>query len=495
MKVACVLAAMAMGGGAVAQQLGPEEKLVRFDSMRTLHITSLGRVVEDRVQYFNPTDGCDVLKSHTDANFGGGAFILQQGFAEGESLAASYVLPASEFPLKIDLCEWIVGCSNTSTVTTTKWAVSIYDGTPTNGTLVATYASDGDILPHIVLPQGTAGVNVNFSIDPGDPEQIVITNSSGTNTVTLAWRIVEHHNGPANPCGTISTTSNAFPTTDTSGLAQPNHNWLDAINCPLGCPAGWKTFQQMISLCKPSGDWVTRLTYTSLNCQPGVGACCLPTGCEIMLQADCLAAGGTYKGDGSTCQTAGCPTPTVPCCFQATGGCLNLSLTDCMNAGGIAGPVGVSCTGYVCFPKGACCLPDGTCQDNLSPEQCTQLGGTFQGDGTACATTNCPLPKGACCFSNGFCLELTEADCLAAGAAWMGLNTSCVDLNGNGKADDCEVPCKPDCELDGDLDVFDFLCFQGKYSVQDPYADFEEDGDWDIFDFLAFQNAYATGCP
>ncbi len=55
--------------------------------------------------------------------------------------------------------------------------------------------------------------------------------------------------------------------------------------------------------------------------------------------------------------------------------------------------------------------------------------------------------------------------------------------------------CGPDCEEDGDLDVFDFLCFQGKFAAQDPYADFEGDGDWDIFDFLAYQNAFALGCP
>ncbi len=52
---------------------------------------------------------------------------------------------------------------------------------------------------------------------------------------------------------------------------------------------------------------------------------------------------------------------------------------------------------------------------------------------------------------------------------------------------------KADCEGDGDLDVFDYLCFLGKFSVQDPYADFEGDGDWDLFDFLAFQDCFAGG--
>ncbi len=54
--------------------------------------------------------------------------------------------------------------------------------------------------------------------------------------------------------------------------------------------------------------------------------------------------------------------------------------------------------------------------------------------------------------------------------------------------------CYPDCEEDGDLDVFDFLCFQGAYANQDPYADCEKDGDWDVFDFLCFQGQFANGC-
>ncbi len=54
--------------------------------------------------------------------------------------------------------------------------------------------------------------------------------------------------------------------------------------------------------------------------------------------------------------------------------------------------------------------------------------------------------------------------------------------------------CGADCEGDGDLDVFDYLCFLGRYAVQDPYADCEGDGDWDVFDFLCFQGLFAAGC-
>ncbi|UCG59075.1 MAG: PASTA domain-containing protein, partial [Phycisphaerales bacterium] len=39
----------------------------------------------------------------------------------------------------------------------------------------------------------------------------------------------------------------------------------------------------------------------------------------------------------------------------------------------------------------ACCSADGSCQD-LTPEECIAQGGTPQGAGTTCATTDCPQP-------------------------------------------------------------------------------------------------------
>ncbi len=58
-----------------------------------------------------------------------------------------------------------------------------------------------------------------------------------------------------------------------------------------------------------------------------------------------------------------------------------------------------------------------------------------------------------------------------------------------------EAPaCPADCEQDGDLDVFDFLCFQSEWAALTPFGDCEEDGDWDVFDFLCFQSKFAAGC-
>jgi hypothetical protein len=62
--------------------------------------------------------------------------------------------------------------------------------------------------------------------------------------------------------------------------------------------------------------------------------------------------------------------------------------------------------------------------------------------------------------------------------------------------------CYPDCDSStgrGVLDIFDFLCFQNRYSSGTPYAcdcDTQTGGGvCDIFDFLCFQNEFAAGCP
>jgi len=75
--------------------------------------------------------------------------------------------------------------------------------------------------------------------------------------------------------------------------------------------------------------------------------------------------------------------------------------------------------------SGACCMPDGSCED-LTQSECVVDGGSYQGDYTECASTDCPQPAMACCFeaTNG-CLDLTEEDCLLAGGIPGGLGTTC----------------------------------------------------------------------
>jgi hypothetical protein len=55
--------------------------------------------------------------------------------------------------------------------------------------------------------------------------------------------------------------------------------------------------------------------------------------------------------------------------------------------------------------------------------------------------------------------------------------------------------CPADCDRDGSLTFFDFLCFQNLFAAMEPGADCDGDTAFTFFDFLCFQNAFAAGCP
>jgi hypothetical protein len=422
--------------------------------------------------------GCPQVQStHTNASFEGGQFIVQAGFAEGEVAACSYTVSPGDFPMRIDLCEMIFATSASTVTTTTKWSILVWQGTPANGTLVYAYSSNGVDLPHLVIPPGTNGTNIQFGIDPADPEQMILQDD-GSHTFSIGFRIDDHNNQTANPCITAPpSASNAFPTTDVGGLQAPSQNWIFALDCgAFGCPAGWRTFSQMPVGCRPSGDWVMRVSWTPVNCELP-GACCLPNGqCQVLAESSCAVQGGTFNGEGTECTGSSCTADICPCCFPATGGCLTLPPASCAQAGGIAGPTGLSCSGYVCFPEGACCLPNGDCAGPMSPGDCAALGGVFQGDGSVCTAGLCPEPLGAACFPTGFCLQLTEEQAKASGAVWAGPGTSCADANGNGVPDGCESSNPADLDGDGSVNAQDLAILLGAWGQGGGAADLDGDG-------------------
>jgi hypothetical protein len=437
----------------------------------------------------DPRDDCNVIASLTDANFNGGSFVAQAGFAQTEMAAATYTVAASEFPIKINLAEAILVTSNASVQTVTHWSMLFYSGTPTNGQLIATYSSDDEILSHARVGPGTAGVNIQFSIDPSDPEQLIITDN-GSHTFTFAFRIDQHNQQTGNPCFTAPPTCcNAFPCTDVSGLQFPSANWLFGVNCgPFGCPpnGGWSTFANLASACRPSGDWVMRATWSGVNCGPGVGACCMPdTTCQATSSSACATAGGVYRGDGTSCATANCPT-TGACC-SGTGGCVVTTPATCSSLGGTFLGAGVACSGNQC-PSGACCLASGSCVITQNSAACTSQGGIFRGPNTVCATANCPQPTGACCTQSG-CAALTQADCTAFGGVWHGPGSICPSA--------CQT-CYPNCDGSTQqpvLNVNDFVCFQSRFAAADPWADCDHSNALNVNDFVCFQQQFAAGCP
>ena len=420
--------------------------------------------------------GCDpVVVSHSESDFQPGEYIAQGGMIEGEIAATSHVLPAEAFPVRIDLIEVLFATSSALVETTTVYGIHVWSGLPSAGAPIFSVVSDGDILPNLVMAPGTNGTKLQFLVDPGDPDQIWV-DDDGSHTVTIGIEIVQHHQPPANQCfEPPSPQFNAFLCTDTDGLGSSTGNWIFVQDCGIfGCPPGWKRFADLPVACRPSGDWVQRLTWTPSMCD-SLGACCIGGTCSTLDEMTCLDAGGIWQGQGTTCADTDCVS-TAPCCFAATGGCVGLAPGDCLLAGGIPGPIGEVCGGYVCFPEGACCLPDGSCEGPLSPEECAALGGVFQGDGTSCATTDCPEPTGAACFPTGFCLELTEADAANAGAEWKGPGTTCEDLDGNGIADACEAAGIPgDFNGDGRVDGNDLGAFLVGWGTPGP-TDLDGDG-------------------
>ncbi len=107
-------------------------------------------------------------------------------------------------------------------------------------------------------------------------------------------------------------------------------------------------------------------------------------------------------------------------------------------------------------------------------------------------------PLGACCLPDCGCMELTEADCIAAGGVWAGPGTDCSDLDGNGVADVCQT-CAGDINCDGFVDLNDLAIFLSNYGMTSGATwkdgDFDGDGDVDLSDLALLLANYGGPCP
>ena len=132
----------------------------------------------------------------------------------------------------------------------------------------------------------------------------------------------------------------------------------------------------------------------------------------------------------------------------------------------------------LCVEVGACCYNNGLC--TVTDEwQCVDvLNGTYQGDGTTCAGSNCapPPPTGACCLDDGTCVETTHPDCNNQSGHYQGDHTQCSHVNcpqpspcGPGAGDCYSTNHTPGCE---DTDCCETVC------ALDPYCC---DVEWDHY--------------
>ncbi len=64
-------------------------------------------------------------------------------------------------------------------------------------------------------------------------------------------------------------------------------------------------------------------------------------------------------------------------------------------------------------------------------------------------------------------------------------------VNDLGLVDDA---CYPDCDTNGALNINDYICFQTRFALGDPYADCDGNGVRDVNDYICYQTRFALGC-
>ena len=142
------------------------------------------------------------------------------------------------------------------------------------------------------------------------------------------------------------------------------------------------------------------------------GACCVATaaGCVFTDAPGCSGQNGTFRGVGTVCATANCPTPGA-CCASGSGACTLTLPAACAAPNSFRG-VGTACTPTNAC-AGACCnTTSGACA--ASPAAGCVATATYQGVGSGCAPN--PCGQGACCNqSSGICTLTTTTGCVSPG--------------------------------------------------------------------------------
>lgn len=160
--------------------------------------------------------------------------------------------------------------------------------------------------------------------------------------------------------------------------------------------------------------------------QPGPPvSCCLPNGnCVELIAAKCTAEGGVPGGPGSQCSLELCATGA---CCPGTGGICTANSTiaacsgvnDLFFFGRTCGQPG----GITCPPVGACCMPNGTCQQ-ITRLNCQNQNGIYAGDHVNC-TGNPQCARSSCCLTDGSCVTTIPSECNALSGNFDASTPSC----------------------------------------------------------------------
>ena len=286
--------------------------------------------------------------------------------------------------------------------------------------------------------------------------------------------------------------------------------WCDALTCespPTGacCTTAWeckpgKTKAECDVLCacdSSNGAWDEGAPDCGTWCDAPEWGCCVDDICYQKTEAECIAADGEWFDGKTKCEDCG-----KVCCKKYA--CTLKETADaCIAIGGRFHEDYTSCATFTCPEWGACCTKTGVCgnnddpdcnsctyccDDDYTPTECALAGGGIQcnkfNPWSTCGevnSDNCcddPLIYGACCdYETGICSQQTEAVCNDLNYYYHGDNTICGDIiccvdDNNSELGSCcyidasnETNCGavPKCvcdELMGLWDVNDLLCQQ-----------------------------------
>lgn len=111
--------------------------------------------------------------------------------------------------------------------------------------------------------------------------------------------------------------------------------------------------------------------------------------------------------------------------FRPSADCAPLPLGDCcVNVADVLAIV--AAWEAVCAPHGACCHTDGTCQDVVTQQNCLLGGGVYFGDDTTCAIEEC---FGGVCCVDIVCVESSQYECTELNGTFQGDGTACADTD------------------------------------------------------------------
>ncbi len=147
----------------------------------------------------------------------------------------------------------------------------------------------------------------------------------------------------------------------------------------------------------------------------------------------------------------------------------------------------VSNFGTDCRPRGACCLGLDGCIEDLIESECDAQGGSWT-ENTTCAT----CVYGACCWADETCTEISEKQCIGAGATFQGQGMRCNEV----QCPEATIACCLDQEIciddldQASCDAFGGNMIAGMTCAQEPCANIINDTCTQAFNAVLGANSF-----